>query len=138
MRSLKTTRKIKGFDVDNGSGTNTNAGYKQGKPIVAVDFDGTLVKNRYPFCENPNMRLINFILDHKDEYIWILFTCRHNEQLAMAKKYLWDEFGLEFDYVNENVPWLIEEYGDSRKIFADYYIDDKSANIKEGKVMLID
>ena len=39
------------------------------------------------------------------------------------------ERGLEFDAVNENLPELIELYGnDCRKINADIYIDDKAVN----------
>ena len=131
MRSLRTTRKIKGFEnipIDGGSGYS-----KQGKPIVAVDFDGTLVLNKYPFCENPNMKLINFIKDHRNEYVWILWTCRHTEQLDMALRYLWDEHGLTFDFVNSNVPWLIDEYGDTRKVYADYYLDDKNTTLEDIK-----
>ena len=129
MRSLKTTRKIKGFDdkpID-----DQNSGYsKQGKKIIAVDFDGTLVHNRYPFCENPDLELIQFINQHKHDYVWILWTCRHGEQLDMAMQYLWNEHGLRFDFVNSNPPWLIDEFGDTRKIFADYYIDDSNITLE--------
>lgn len=39
------------------------------------------------------------------------------------------ERGIEFDAVNENLPELIELYGnDCRKINADIYIDDKAVN----------
>ena len=42
------------------------------------------------------------------------------------------EHGLEFDAVNENLPEMIEWYGnDCRKVFADVYIDDKAANKPE-------
>lgn len=136
MRSLRTTRQPKGFDEDINS--NSKSGYsKQGKPIVAVDFDGCLVHNKYPYCENPNMELINFIREHINDYVWILWTCRHDEQLNMAKKYLYEEFGLVFDFVNQNVPWMIDQYGDTRKVFADYYIDDKSSYIGDKGVVLI-
>ena len=129
MRSLKTTRKIKGFDdkpID-----EQNSGYsKQGKKIIAVDFDGTLVHNRYPFCENPDLELIQFIIQHKNDYVWILWTCRHSDQLDMAIQYLWNEHGLRFDFVNSNPPWLIDEFGDTRKVYADYYIDDSNTTLE--------
>lgn len=96
------------------------------KKIIAVDFDGTLVFNKYPFIENPNVELLEFIKENRDNYVWILYTLRHDKQLDYAIKYLREEWGIEFDYVNENVPWLIEKYGDSRKICADYYIDDRN------------
>lgn len=131
MRNLKTTRQIKGFEIANTqTGLSKNDYRKQGKPIVAVDFDGTLVHNRYPFCENPNMELIDFIKIHKEDFVWILWTCRSGEQLAMAKDYLKTQFDLEFDFVNENVPWLIDEFGNTRKISADYYLDDRNSNLE--------
>ena len=38
-----------------------------------------------------------------------------------------EEFGLEFDKVNRNTDEILEKYGsDSRKIYADVYIDDKA------------
>lgn len=96
------------------------------KKIIAVDFDGTLVINNYPYIENPNVKLLNFIRENRKKFIWILWTCRHDEQLEYAIKWLKDEQGIVFDYVNENVPSKIEQYGDCRKVYADYYIDDKN------------
>ena len=38
-------------------------------------------------------------------------------------------YGLKFDAVNQNMPEVIERFGgDSRKIYADEYIDDKASN----------
>lgn len=96
------------------------------KKIIAVDFDGTLVFNKYPAIENPNIGLLLFIKEHRDDYVWILYTARHEEDLDNAIKYLKEKWDLVFDYVNENVPWLIAQYGDCRKIVADYYIDDRN------------
>lgn len=95
------------------------------KKVVAVDFDGTLVKNKYPFIENPNEKLLRFIREHRSEYIWVLWTCRTGSQLEKAIGWLREQ-GIEFDYVNANTVQSIDEYGDSRKVNADYYIDDKA------------
>lgn len=103
---------------------------KRPKIIVAVDFDGTLVKNKYPYISNPNTELIDFILSHRERVIWILWTCRHDEQLEYATKYLKDTFGLEFDYVNENCKEKIMQYGETRKVYADVYIDDNNGSIE--------
>jgi len=97
------------------------------KKIIAIDFDGTIVKNKYPFIENPDMGLINFIKQNRDRYTFVLWTCRHGKQLKYAVDWLAEQ-GIEFDLVNENAPWNIDEYGDSRKIFADYYIDDRNTS----------
>ena len=36
------------------------------KPVVAVDFDGTLIFNKFPILENPNMRLIKYIQKYRN------------------------------------------------------------------------
>lgn len=123
MRTLKNNKPI--FKVNEAEGIQPSYSDKK---IIAVDFDGTLVHNRYPFCENPNIELINFIKEHRNDYIWILWTCRHGEQLNMAVRYMREEHQVSFDFINQNAPWLIEEFGDTRKIFADIYIDDKASN----------
>lgn len=58
----------------------------------------------------------------------ILWTCRDGEKLTKAVE--WCKLrGLEFDAVNQNLPEVIEQYGgDTRKISADEYIDDKMCN----------
>ena len=57
----------------------------------------------------------------------ILWTCRSGEQLEEALFFCMAR-GLVFDAVNENLPETIEQCGgDSRKIFADLYIDDRCA-----------
>lgn len=122
MRELKNNKSAKGFEtMVKGLGT-----YNPSLDIVAVDFDGTLVLNKYPYIENPNMKLINFIKEYRNKYIWILWTCRSGEQLKMAVDYMKQEHNIEFDYINENVPWMIDKFGDTRKVYADLYIDDKS------------
>ena len=87
-------------------------------PIVAVDFDGTIVLNNYPYIENPNNELIDFIKRNRDKYVWVLWTCRKDNQLQMAIDYMANEHGIVFDFVNQNTPWNIEKYGDTRKVFA--------------------
>ena len=100
---------------------------------IAIDFDGTLIFNKYPALENPNMDLINFILKHRKHYIWVLWTCRSGQMLQEAVDYM-KSFGIEFDYVNENRPDAIEEWNnDCRKVWADYYIDDKNISLKQLK-----
>lgn len=130
MRNLKNNKPI--FKAE----TNSVSPSYSNKKIIAVDFDGTLVHNKYPYCENPNMELINFIKNHRNDYIWILWTCRHDEQLNMAVRYMKEEHQIVFDFINQNATWLIEEYGDTRKVFADIYIDDKATN--DWSVMLLD
>ena len=55
--------------------------------------------------------------------ILILYTCRSGRDLKIATDFC-KGIGLKFDYINENVKENIEKYGDTRKIYADVYIDD--------------
>ena len=95
--------------------------------IIAVDFDGTLCHDCYPSIGAPNLRLIYILRELKKKGTrLILWTCRCGEPLKDALR--WSSYyGLDFDAVNENLPEILEKYGsDSRKIFADIYIDDRS------------
>ena len=93
----------------------------------AVDFDGTLtVKSEYPNIGTANIYLIDYLIAEriKGNKV-ILFTCRQGELLDEAIKFC-NEKGLHFDAINENLPENIAKYGgDTRKIHADYYIDDR-------------
>lgn len=95
--------------------------------IIAVDFDGTLCKNEYPGIGEPNLRLIGYLNRQQGMGAKIiLWTCRMYERLDEAVSWC-KEHNLIFDYINENAVEAIEEFGgDSRKIYADEYIDDKS------------
>lgn len=93
--------------------------------IYAIDFDGVLCENAYPDIGEPNHLALAAVKRLRElGHTVILWTCRHDDELDAALEWL-RKLGVEFDYVNENVPWLIEEYGDCRKIAADRYIDDK-------------
>lgn len=101
------------------------------KQIIAVDFDGTLAETEYPTIIAPIPEIVDFIKSLKAKgNIIILWTCRHNQPLLDAVKWC-KEQGIIFDYINQNVPELIEQYGECRKIAADMYIDDKAMNICE-------
>lgn len=95
--------------------------------IIAVDFDGTLCANAYPGIGAPNAALITLLKRLRAEGCQlILWTCRCGELLEEAVDWC-RQFQLGFDAVNENVEETLEKYGtDSRKVFADVYIDDRS------------
>lgn len=111
------------------------AGQKERPTMYAVDFDGTLCVNIYPEIGKANIKLISQLKQLKKEgSIIILWTCRCGELLNNAVEWC-KEQGLEFDYINENVPEMIELYqNDCRKIFADVYIDDKALTIKASDI----
>ena len=101
----------------------------KGNRIIAVDFDGTLHTGTWPEIGDANMTVFNFCRNEQlNGARLILWTNRAGELLEDAVAWC-KERGLEFDAVNENLPELIELYGnDCRKINADIYIDDKAVN----------
>lgn len=102
------------------------------RKIIAVDFDSTLAVTQFPTIIEPKWNEIAICKALKKQgCILILWTCRCGEDLAAAVEYCRD-CGLEFDFINENVPENVEKFGnDSRKIFAHVYIDDKAVNPEE-------
>ena len=94
--------------------------------IIAVDFDGTLCRDCYPKIGDANEGLICRLKDlHRQGNRLILWTSRQGERLEEALHFFFFCL-LLFDAVNENLPEIIEQFGsDSRKIFADIYIDDR-------------
>ena len=102
--------------------------------IVAVDFDGCLCADAWPEIGKPNTRLIEHLKRRvKQGDKLILWTCREGEQLREAVEWCKAQ-GLEFDSVNANLPEMNALYGnDSRKIGADFYIDDKAVRAVFGE-----
>ncbi len=95
--------------------------------IIAVDFDGTLVTDKYPEIGTIKYLFGRFIEAKKrmPDVRLILWTCRDGERLEEAVQFC-KENGLEFDAVNKNIPEVIAMFGkDTRKIYANEYWDDK-------------
>ena len=95
--------------------------------MIAVDFDGTLCRDCYPKIGEANSRLIRILKElRQNGDQLILWTCRQGQALEEALQFC-EAWGLTFDAINENLPQITERYGsDSRKIYADIYIDDRS------------
>lgn len=94
------------------------------KPIVAVDFDGTLsLDSQYPNIGRFNTHLYEALMKLKGiGWSIVLWTCREGKELKEAVE--WCKMnGLEFDAINENPP---EVSFKSRKVVADMYIDDRA------------
>lgn len=93
----------------------------------AVDFDGTLSVNKhFPEIGDANVFLFDFLIAEREKgNKVILYTCRSGQLLDNAIAFCMER-GLHFDAVNQNLPDNIAKYGgDTRKIHADYYIDDR-------------
>ena len=93
---------------------------------VAVDFDGTLVEDCYPNIGAPKKALISLLTALRMSGVKvILWTCRTGDELKKAVEFCAEQ-GLTFDAVNTNLPVVKNLYGyDTRKVFADLYLDDK-------------
>lgn len=102
--------------------------------IIAIDFDGTLVQDRYPEIGKINASVFEAILEEKKNGCQIvLWTCRSGEDLNKAVAFC-KENGLIFDGINENLPNVISWMNhDSRKIFADEYWDDRGVSLFRDK-----
>lgn len=94
---------------------------------LAVDFDGTLCEKAWPKIGEPKHDMIDWIKGLQSEgHKIILWTCRCGMDLVNAIVWCADH-GLFFDAVNDNLEEHKIRFGNnSRKIFADYYIDDQS------------
>lgn len=95
--------------------------------IIAVDFDGTLVRGSYPSVDG----LMPYALEtmralKKQGHYLIINTCRTGEELLIAINLMLEK-GIPFDRVNDNHPDNTRKYNsNSRKIYAHVYIDDKN------------
>jgi hypothetical protein len=98
---------------------------------IAVDFDGTLCEDRYPEIGEPNYQLIGKLIKmRRNGDKLILWTCRTGTPLKKAVEWC-EGRGLFFDKVNENLDENVDDYGNTRKVYADIYIDNESMNLSE-------
>lgn len=95
--------------------------------IIAIDFDGTLCENNFPHIGAPKLGMIDAAIKAKENGArLILWTCRSGKQLEEAVNWC-SSYGLRFDAVNDNLPESVKRFGNnSRKIYANMYVDDKS------------
>lgn len=102
--------------------------------IIAVDFDGVIVSDEFPEIGKPNFKFIRILraMQHKGVKL-ILWTSRSNScemgTLLTDAVEACKRWKLEFDAINENIPEAKKlTGGDSRKVYADIYLDDRSVN----------
>ena len=97
--------------------------------IIAVDFDGTLCENAWPGIGEARGGVIDYVLGQQMTGAKIiLWTNRAGSRLEEALKWCAAR-GLAFDAVNENLPEVVQRFGgDTRKIYADEYLDDRALN----------
>lgn len=104
---------------------------------IAVDFDGTIVEDRYPDI-GPLIPEARDVLDEfrKAGGKIILWTCRTGADLTTAIRFL-RQNGVYIDAANRHLPENMEAFRrqfphvpecdiESRKVLADMYIDDRN------------
>lgn len=95
---------------------------------IAIDFDGTIVEDKWPEIGNILPHAKSVIKQFKaDGHKIILNTCREGKLLKEAFDFL-KENGIEPDFVNDN-PVARSQYGNCKKTYGDIYIDDHNAFI---------
>ena len=90
--------------------------------VIAVDFDGTIVTHEYPLIGMPVPYAVVTLkkLQEKGHKL-ILLTMRSGKELKDAVEYCAD-MGIHFWGVNDNPEQ--HRWTDSRKVYANVYIDD--------------
>lgn len=94
------------------------------KLTFAIDFDGTIVEDKFPYIGNPMPGAIEALNKLQSAGVkLILWTCRYGERLKDAIAYC-SRNGIIFSDVNVNQNCGFD--AKSPKIFADAYLDDRS------------
>jgi hypothetical protein len=95
---------------------------------IAVDFDGTIVENRFPeIGEERPFAVDTLKMLIQDRHLLILWSCREGQLLEDAVNWC-RERGVEFYAVNRDYPEESTENNPhfSRKLKVDLFIDDRN------------
>lgn len=93
---------------------------------IAVDFDGTIVEDRYPKIGKPILFAFDTLKKLQDRgHRLILWTYRKGDALEEAVKFC-EKNGIVFYAVNKSFPEEVFDPSHSRKIHADIFIDDRN------------
>jgi len=94
--------------------------------LIAVDFDGTIVEDAYPKIGAPKIFAFETLKRlEQDGHRLILWTYRSGKKLEEAVKFCADN-GIVFYAINNSYPEEVFDGNISRKINADYFIDDRN------------
>lgn len=95
--------------------------------IIAVDFDGTIVEDRYPEIGKPMLFAFDTLKKLENRgYRLILWTFRTGKKLQEAISFC-KQNGIEFYAVNSSFEGeIFDSESQSRKISADIFIDDRN------------
>lgn len=95
--------------------------------LLAVDFDGTIVEDAYPKIGKPMLFAFETMKELlADGHRLILWTYRHGKPLEEAIEFC-KKNGVVFYAVNSSFEGeIFDSETQSRKIHADYFIDDRN------------
>jgi hydroxymethylpyrimidine pyrophosphatase-like HAD family hydrolase len=94
--------------------------------IIAVDFDGTIVEDKYPKIGTPQIFAFDTMKKLQEQgHRLILWTVRRGRALNEAVAFC-EKNGIEFYAVNKNYPEEVLDDRTPRKISADIFIDDRN------------
>jgi hypothetical protein len=94
--------------------------------VFAVDFDGTIVENIFPQTGSPYPGAVETLKElHELGHRIIIWTCRTGQGLEEAKSWLHNN-AVHYDAINDDVKSTKIWLKGNRKVFADYYLDDRS------------
>lgn len=98
--------------------------------IIAVDFDGTLVEDKFPEIGDKRVHVWDRMVEARNRGAKIiLWTSRDHKNLEQAVEFCREQ-NWEFDAINENLKECQELFNnDTRKVFANEYWDDKAVGI---------
>ena len=97
--------------------------------IIAIDFDGTIVEDEFPKIGKlkPGAKEAIDSMMRMGHHV-IIWTCRNDRHALSARRFLAVN-GIAYHGFNESNPANVAKYGsDTRKVYADLYIDDKAIN----------
>ncbi len=93
---------------------------------IAIDFDGTIVEDEYPGIGKPIIFAFDTLKKLQDKgHRLILWTYRSGKHLDDAVQFCKDH-GIIFYTVNKSFPEEEFDAKYSRKINADYFVDDRN------------
>ena len=98
----------------------------EGEPlIISLDIDGTVTdSDNWPHLGQVRAGVKEFVDKIIDAgYCVIINTCREGVH-ADAAKALLKEHGIRYMHFNENCHYMVNKYGDCRKVSATVFIDD--------------
>jgi ribonucleotide monophosphatase NagD (HAD superfamily) len=94
------------------------------KKIIAIDFDGTIVENKFPEIGELLPGALEALEELSQHFKIIIWTSRSGKGLEDMKDFL-EKNDISYDSINDIIPGY-NDFTDSPKVFADIYVDDRN------------